>query len=54
MSEQEMKELKASNHKNYQKLFPPSVCIYCGSIIEDEHESSMTKCQNCLSKEKSR
>lgn len=49
MSVQVIKKQKVS--KNFQKLFPPIVCVYCGCIIEEQHESYLTKCNQCLSKE---
>lgn len=42
---------KVSNYKNFQKLFPPNVCVYCGYIIDEQRDSSTTKCEHCLSKE---
>lgn len=51
MIEQAIREEKVSNHKIYKKLFPPIVCVYCGYIIDDHHDSSMTECEHCLNKE---
>lgn len=35
---------------SYRNL-PPKICVDCGYKIEEQHESYLTKCDHCLSKE---
>ncbi len=51
MSNQTVSERKVSSYSEFYKELPPKICVDCGSKIKEQHESYMTKCEHCLSKE---
>jgi predicted Zn-ribbon and HTH transcriptional regulator len=46
------KEKRITNLTMFYKHLPPKICTDCGYEIEEQHESYMTKCERCLSKER--
>jgi hypothetical protein len=42
---------KDINYLKFYKDLPPKICIDCGYVIIEQHESYLTKCEHCLSKE---
>ncbi|MBZ5752969.1 protein YhfH [Metabacillus rhizolycopersici] len=39
------------DNTTFYKKLPPKTCVDCGYKIEEQHESYLTKCDHCLSKE---
>ena len=46
-----MKENIVTNYHEFYKHLPPKICTDCACEIEEQHESYITKCEHCLSKE---
>jgi len=39
------------NDLEFYKNLPPKICVDCGYTFIEQHESYLTKCEYCLSKE---
>lgn len=42
---------KETNYLEFYRNLPPKICVDCGHVIIEQHESYLTKCEHCLSKE---
>lgn len=42
---------KNTKHLKFYKNLPSKICVNCGYVIIEQHESYLTKCEHCLRKE---
>ncbi|HWO97664.1 MAG TPA: protein YhfH [Bacillus sp. (in: firmicutes)] len=36
-----------SNHLEFYRNLPPKLCVDCGYVVIEQHESRSTKCEHC-------
>lgn len=42
--------MKKKTIVEFYRNLPPKICVDCGKVIEEQHESYLAQCNYCLSK----